>query len=131
MTKNFIDKNGARAIIRLTLFGIAAGVANGLFGAGGGILIVFGLTPLLLFDEEGRRDVFANALCVMFPVSIVSLIGYARADRFSLDGFSHYLIPCVLGGVLGAFLLEKLKIPLLQKAFALIVIWSGLYMVIK
>ncbi len=130
MIKNFIDKTGQKTVWRLTLFGVLAGVANGVFGAGGGILIVFGLLPLLSHDAEGRRDVFANALCVMFPVSIVSMISYARAGRFSLDGFSHYLIPCVLGGALGAILLGRLKIPLLQKIFAILVIWSGIYMII-
>lgn len=131
MIKKFaaVDRRGATAIFRLSFFGIFAGLVNGLLGAGGGILIVFGLTPLLAHDKEGRRDVFANALAVMFPVSIVSMINYASAGRFSLDGFALYLIPCVIGGFIGALLLGRLKISLLQKAFALIVIWSGAYMV--
>ena len=131
MIKTFIDRTGMKTVTRLTLFGLAAGVANGLLGAGGGILIVFGLSPLLTHDAEGKRDVFANALAVMFPISIVSMIGYASAGRFSLDGFSVFLIPCILGGLLGAFLLDRVKIPLLQKIFALLVIWSGIYMIVR
>ncbi|MBE6600735.1 MAG: sulfite exporter TauE/SafE family protein [Ruminococcaceae bacterium] len=130
MIKLFTDKIGQKTVLRLTVFGLLAGVANGVFGAGGGILIVFGLSPLLIHDKEGQRDVFANALCVMFPVSIFSMISYSRAGRFSLDGFSHYLIPCLIGGALGAILLGKLKIPILQKIFAILVIWSGIYMII-
>ena len=131
MAKLISDRSGARGVLRLCTFGLLAGAVNGLLGAGGGILIVFGLSPLLPHDPEGQRDVFANALAVMFPISIVSVIGYAMAGRFSLDGFAHYLIPCVLGGVLGALLLGKLKISLLQKLFAIIVVWSGIYMVIR
>ncbi len=131
MIKKVIDKKGRRTVLRLTVFGLCAGIVNGLLGAGGGILIVFGLAPLLSHDPEGQRDVFANALAVMFPVSIVSMIGYAAAGRFSLDGFAHYLIPCTIGGLVGAFLLGRIKISFLQKIFAAIVIWSGIYMVIS
>ena len=111
--------------------GLFAGAVNGLLGAGGGILIVFGLSPLLGQDKEAKRDVFANALAVMFPVSIVSLIGYIAAGRVSLDGFYEYLIPCAIGGFVGALLLDRIKISFVQKLFAVIVIWSGLWMVIN
>ena len=124
-------RNGARSIIRLSSVGLAAGLVNGLLGAGGGILIVFGLAPLLEHDEEGKRDVFANALAVMFPVSVVSLIGYLTAGRVSFDGFYVYLIPCAVGGLIGALLLDRIKIPLIQKLFAAIVIWSGFWMIIN
>ena len=126
-----INKSGARSIIRLALVGLCAGTVNGLLGAGGGILIVFGLAPLLGHDKEGKRDVFANALAVMFPVSVVSLIGYLSAGRVTLDGFYEYLIPCALGGLVGALLLDRIKISFAQKLFAAIVIWSGFWMIIN
>ncbi len=114
--------------MRLLLIGLLAGFTNGLLGAGGGILIVFGMTPLLASDPEGQRDVFANALAVMMPVSIVSVVSYILAGRFCDAPFGIYLLPAVAGGLLGGFLLDRLKLPLIKRLFALIVIWSGLYM---
>ena len=125
------NRKSARSVLLLAGVGLFAGVVNGLLGAGGGILIVFGLSPLLGQDKEAKRDVFANALAVMFPVSIVSLIGYIAAGRVSLDGFYEYLIPCAIGGFVGALLLDRIKISFVQKLFAVIVIWSGLWMVIN
>ena len=115
---------------RISAFGFLAGVANGLLGAGGGILIVFGLSPLLSGGNEDGRDVFANALCVMLPVSLISLIGYAAAGRIPTEAqLTPILIPCIAGGAAGALLLHRVNTSYLQKLFALIVIWSGAAMI--
>ncbi len=122
------DKIGRSSALRLLFIGLLAGFTNGLLGAGGGILIVFGMTPLLSADKQGQRDVFANALAVMMPVSVVSVVSYLLAGRFEGAPFSLYLLPAVAGGLLGGFLLDRLKLPLIKRLFAVIVIWSGLYM---
>lgn len=122
------DRSGRTSSLRLIAIGIAAGIVNGLLGAGGGILIVFGVSPLLATDRQGQRDVFANALAVMMPVSIVSVISYILAGRLGGAQFGLYALPAALGGVLGAFLLDRINLTLLKRLFAVIVIWSGLYM---
>ena len=127
---NFFRIPASRSVGRISAFGFLAGVANGLLGAGGGILIVFGLSPLTAGNAEARRDVFANALCVMLPVSLISLIAYASAGRIPSEAeLSPILIPCVLGGAAGALFLHRVNASLLQKLFALIVIWSGAAMI--
>ena len=125
------DKIGTHSRIMLMLTGIAAGFTNGLLGAGGGILIVFGMSSLLKNDPDGGRDVFANALAVMMPISVVSVISYLLRGRMLCESFNVYLIPTVLGGLVGGFLLDRLKLPLLKKMFAIIVIWSGIYMILR
>ena len=127
MKKFFALKGNGTA--KLVLVGLAAGLVNGLLGAGGGILIVFGLTPLLGRDTESRRDIFANALCVMLPVSVVSLINYTAAGHLPQADFAPILIPCVVGGLAGALLLDRVNTTVLQRLFALIVIWSGAAMI--
>ena len=127
MKKFFALKGNGTA--KLMAVGLAAGLVNGLLGAGGGILIVFGLTPLLGRDAESRRDIFANALCVMLPVSVVSLINYTAAGHLPQADFAPILIPCVIGGLAGALLLDRVNTTALQRLFALIVIWSGAAMI--
>lgn len=125
------DEIGTHSRIMLMLTGIAAGFTNGLLGAGGGILIVFGMSSLLKNDPDGGRDVFANALAVMMPISVVSVISYLLSGRMLSESFNVYLIPTLLGGLVGGFLLDRLKLPLLKKMFAIIVIWSGIYMILR
>ena len=129
--KTTTDKIGLSSFFRLALLGLAAGFANGLLGAGGGILIVFGLSPLLSSDLNGSRDVFANALAVMLPISVVSVISYMLKGRFDTDAFGLYVIPAVIGGFTGAILLDKLKLSLIKKLFAILVIWSGVYLIMR
>lgn len=127
----FKDKIGVRSRMILTLTGVVAGFANGLLGAGGGILIVFGISSLLKDDPDGSRDVFANALAVMMPISVVSVISYLLSGRMFGESFNIYLIPTILGGLVGGFLLDRLRLPLLKKMFAIIVMWSGIYMLMR
>ena len=131
MSTFLFSRRSSLTFLRLTVFGLGAGFVNGLLGAGGGVLLVFGLSPFFRGSEDSQRDIFANALAVTFPVSIVSAISYAAAGRFNLDGFAHYLIPCALGGVFGAFLLGKLNVRIVKTVFAALVIFSGIYMVMR
>ena len=131
MSTFIFSRRESLVLARLVFFGFCAGVVNGLLGAGGGILLVFGLAPFFRSSENGQRDVFANALAVTFPVSLVSAISYAAAGRFSLEGFSHYLLPCAIGGIVGAFMLSKLNVKAIKTVFAVLVIFSGIYMVAR
>ncbi|MBR2388603.1 MAG: TSUP family transporter [Clostridia bacterium] len=109
--------------ILLALGGILAGFVNGLLGAGGGIIIVFVLSKLI--KEGDSRDIFANALCVMLPLSIVSCTVYVLNGSTSFGGFSIFIIPAILGGLLGGFLLCKINTFFLKKLFAALVAISG------
>ncbi|MBE6531794.1 MAG: hypothetical protein E7679_06910 [Ruminococcaceae bacterium] len=115
----------------LPLMGFAAGIANGLLGAGGGIIIVYALDHALSDRLSDRRDVFANALCVMLPVSAVSCISYAVSGNLSAGGVGVYAIPAILGGAVGGFILGKINLGFLKKLFAALVIYSGVMLIIK
>ena len=119
-----------REAARLGVFGSLAGLCNGLLGAGGGILAVFGL--LRSSEEElAPRDVYANALCVMLPLSLVSCLRYASAGNLSVEEFRPYLIPAIIGGIVGAILLGRLKNAALGKLFGVLVVWSGLMLILR
>lgn len=117
--------------------GLAAGFMNGLLGAGGGILIVFVLGQILKPEPSqasldfDRRDIFACALAAMLPMSVVSVISYAVQGTLSLEGAEKLILPAIVGGVGGAFLLDHMKTETVRKIFAVIVIYSGIAMLLK
>ena len=121
----------SKACIFLAVAGLLAGVANGLLGAGGGIVAVFALSHFLRGAGYERRDLFANALCVMLPISAVSCVRYALAGHLVTDGFGVYVLPCLIGGLIGGILLGKLKASLLKKLFGALVIYSGVLLIIR
>jgi uncharacterized membrane protein YfcA len=67
----------------------------------------------------------------MLPISIFSAVHYARAGTLDMVSFSPLLLPSVAGGVLGGYLLDKLRIDWLKRLFALIVLCSGVLMIVR
>lgn len=129
--KIFVDRGAFRSFLRMMFYGLCAGFVNGLIGTGGGILVVFGMRDIIGRDGDVGRDVFANALAVMLPLSLVSAIFYAAEGRFPVDDFQKYIIPAAAGGLLGGLLLDRLKSRILDKIFSLIVVFSGIYMIAR
>ncbi len=129
----------------LVLTGVAAGFCNGLLGAAGGVLLVLLLPRLTLpaslapdrtprpFSDGvlSRRDLLATSLAVMLPVSAVSgviyWVGGIRPDGGTL---SLLVLPSVVGGIIGARLLGKLREDLLRRLFALLLVISGVRMLL-
>ena len=121
----------------LIVGGLLAGVMNGLLGAGGGILLVYILSLVLPRETDGeskspdKRDVFANAIATMLPITAVSVISYASRGTLKTEGAAVYIFPAVIGGLCGAWLLSKLRFETVRKLFSFIVILSGIVMLLR
>ena len=103
--------------------GAAAGIVNGLFGAGGGMLLV----PLLsAWCGVEERKCFASALCVMAPLCLVSLGVYALHGTLEAGESVPYLIGGIFGGAAGARLLRRIPVRLLHALFGMLILWGGL-----
>lgn len=124
-------------LITVCIGALAAGITNGLLGAGGGIILIFVLAPALggLYEKGEelykRRDLMAISLCVMLPVSAVSAIRYGLGGMLDTAYIPKIILPAVIGGIIGGVLLDKLKENLIMKLFAFLVIYSGLAMIVR
>ena len=114
---------------RALLIGFFAGVLNGLLGAGGGIILVRGAGKVLPRDSRDGRDIFANALCVMLPISAVSAIAYVLQGSVGGIDFTPFVLPALIGGVGGGMLLSVIDTRLLRLIFSALVVWSGFSMI--
>ena len=116
----------------LCLFGLLAGAVNGLLGAGSGILLAYALriaSPALRRDS---RDLLANSTAIILPLSLVSFLSYLRADALPpAADLGAYILPGVLGGLLGALLLGRLPELAIRRIFAGVVTVSGLIMLLR
>ena len=117
--------------IKLSLAGLLAGTVNGLLGAGGGIIIIYALNKIVGEKELDKNGAFATALCIMLPISVLSVLIYSSRGHISMEGFGVFLLPAVIGGALGGVLLGKLNTAFLKKLFAGLVIISGILLLVR
>jgi uncharacterized protein len=92
------------------------GIASGMFGIGGGVLLV----PLLglLFAFTQHRAQGTSLIALIPPTGILALLAYARAGFVSWKT-GLLLIPGVfLGGILGGKLVKWIKPVRMREIFA-------------
>ena len=106
----------SRCALRLTLAGTATGLLSGLFGVGGGFLIV---PALVMLASLPMRRAVATSLWV---IVIISAIGFLSHLAVGHQLNVAITIPFVLGGLggmaLGIVVGRHIAGPLLQKLFA-------------
>ncbi|MBE6933254.1 MAG: sulfite exporter TauE/SafE family protein [Ruminococcaceae bacterium] len=103
--------------------GAAAGIANGLFGAGGGMVLIPLLMKLCGIEE---RKCFATALSIILPVCLVSLGVYCLTGSLALDIATPYLIGGFFGGIGGGLLMKRIPTRWLHGILGLIILWGGI-----
>ena len=107
--------------LRSILAGLAAGAVNGLFGAGGGMVLV----PLLSRCEDfSQEEVFASSIVIIFPLCIVSLLS-GNTAIFWRD-VAPFLIGGTLGGVGAVFLGKRIHPPFLHRLLGVMILYGGL-----
>lgn len=102
--------------------GFLTGLINGLFGAGGGLLLVPFLTYVLKFEQKKAQ---ATSIAVIFALSLVSLMIYANRYANMLQAAIPFVVGGAVGAPLGAFFLRRIPNKLLKRIFALFLIYCG------
>lgn len=107
--------------------GLLAGFLNGLFGSGGGTVIVPFLEECLDQDEHTSH---ATAILIILCFTVVSLFFYGRHDFLDYKLALWVSIGGVAGGLIGAKLLKKLSGGVIRKIFGAFMILAALRMVV-
>ena len=100
-----------------------AGLANGLFGSGGGLFLVPLLTRWAGLDQ---RKAFAVSVGVILPLSLVSAAIYAYKGALSWSLAWPYLCGGFLGGLLSGRVFQKVPVLWLRRGFGLLIVYGGL-----
>ena len=118
------EKNdGAKTKMQCVVTGAIAGFINGLFGGGGGMIVV----PLLmLFLKLKSKNAHATAILIILPMSIVSGLLYASGKSLDLGLTIPTAIGVTVGGVVGAFALNKLSNKWVSIIFSIVMAVAGI-----
>jgi len=106
------------------LIGLAGGILSGLFGIGGGLVIVPGLVLLAGFSLTAAAGTSLAAL--LLPVGALGALEYWRTGQVDLPAAALVALGLLLGAYAGARLGLSLPPELMQRAFGILLVGLGL-----
>ena len=107
---------------KLSLSGAAAGAVNGLFGGGGGMVLV----PLLGRCGVEEKRAFATCVAVVLPLCILSAAIGLFHTQPDWQTVWPYLAGGLVGGWVGGKLMDRVSVVWLRRLFAVFLLYGGL-----
>lgn len=105
------------------LTGIAGGIASGLFGIGGGVIMVPILGLLLGFSQHRAQG--TSLVALIPPTGILAVLAYSKAGYVSWQT-GLLLIPGVfLGGIAGGKIARRIPAGKMRRVFAALMFLLG------
>lgn len=103
--------------------GTCAGAVNGLFGAGGGMVLV----PLLtLLTDLKEQEIFPASISIILPLCLVSL--WVTGMNTGIDWLTSlpYLIGGALGGIGAGLWGQRIPVIWLHRLLGSLIFWGGI-----
>lgn len=114
------------SILLLLAIGLATGFTSGLFGVGGGLLLIPALIYLVGYTQHEATGI---SLAVLLPpVGLGAVIEYYRHGNVDLKVALIIAAAVLVGGWFGALLANRISGPYLRLAFAFFVVGLGFYL---
>jgi uncharacterized membrane protein YfcA len=111
------------------LIGIGAGVSSGLFGVGGGIIIVPALTYFASFSQHRATG---TSLAVMLPpIGIAAAYEYYKKGNIDIYAAIYIAAALLIGAWVGSLISQRISGPTLKLAFGVYVILVGILTVFR
>ncbi len=109
--------------IKYLVTGALAGIANGLFGSGGGLFLV----PLLTkWTGMEQKRAFATSVAIIFPLSAVSLVIFAFRGGVDLSAAWPYVLGGAAGGLLSGVFFKRISATWLRRLFGILLLYGGI-----
>lgn len=113
--------------IASSLVGLAAGVLNGLLGAGGGTVIV----PMLEKCGLEPKKAHATSIAVIVPLCAMSAILYLRQGSYSAHDLLLYVPAGLVGAYVASLVLPKIPALLLRRLFGAFMLYAAYRLLIR
>jgi uncharacterized membrane protein YfcA len=103
---------------KYAFMGFGAGILNGLFGAGGGVVVVPMLESLGLESKKAH----ATSVALILPATLISTLLYYFNGTIDLLSSAVYLPTGLIGAAIGAYILKRIDVKWLKLLFAGLII---------
>ncbi len=107
----------------IALAGFCAGAVNGLFSAGGGMVLV----PLLgVFSDLDDDQIFSSSIAIILPICLASIAVTALQSSVDIAAALPYLPGAALGGLAAGLWGRKIPVKWLHRTLGLLILWGGI-----
>lgn len=114
-------------IIILILIGIAGGILSGMFGVGGGIIIV---PAFVFFLSMSQHEAQGTSLGLMlFPIGILAAYNYHKSGQMDIQAGLIVAAAFVIGGYFGSKISLGLDQALLKRVFGVLMLLISLKLI--
>lgn len=103
--------------------GFGAGMVNGLFGAGGGMVLVPLLTLLTTTEDS---EIFTSSIAIILPICVVSIASAAISGTVPWHTSLPYLAGSAAGGLAAGLWGQKIPAKWLHRALGILILWGGI-----
>jgi hypothetical protein len=111
-------------IIILLLIGLAAGVASGILGIGGGILVIPALVLLLNYSQKAAQGTSLGLL--LPPIGLLAVLNYYKAGYVNLKAAGIMIITFLIGSYFSSKLAVDLPEGVIKKIFAVFLLFYAI-----
>jgi uncharacterized membrane protein YfcA len=118
---------GPNALL-LAGIGLGAGVLSGLFGVGGGIIMV---PAMVLLAGMTQQRASASSLASIVPIAAVGALIFGRADSVDVPAAAILIVASLIGVQFGARLMPHVGDDRLRVGFAVLMIAIALTMLVS
>ena len=113
----------------LGIVGLSAGILTGVFGVGGGFIIV---PALVSFACMGMQRAIGTSLLIITLVSLSGTTGHLLAGKeLSLQTSGLFTSGSLIGLFIGSWLAQRLAGPMLQRLFAISIVLVATYVILR
>lgn len=111
------------------LLGLVAGICGGVFGIGGGTILIPALVFLFGLTQHQAQG---TTLAIMVPpIGLLAALRYYYSGNVKLGMAGFICLGFFIGGLIGAHFVQGVSEPILKKLFGVFLLFVALRMIIS
>ena len=121
-------KMGWIELISLLFIGLLAGIFGGMFGLGGGVIVIPALVMFMGFTQHQAQG--TNVAFMLAPIGLLAVMNYYKNGYVNFKYAIVLAIAFFIGAYLGSLWTMQIPDNILKKVFGGVVILIGLKMIL-